>query len=265
MTMHVLNRQGCPLHFWVGGPAGRPLVVFTHGACVDHHSFDPTVPVVAQRYRVLNWDVRGHGLSQPMGQPFSLPLVVEDLLALVDHLGYAQAVFVGHSNGSYISQELAFRRPARVQALVVADGTCLTWTHSAFENWLLRLSAAAMRLFPFEMLKTAGLSQMSANKAVQDYTYKAFSLIPKDNFVAIWKGLTAGLHSEPGYRISQPLLLMYGDGDALGDIKKIAPAWAAREPNCQYVVTPNARHFSVLDNPRFFSQAVMDFLQKWAP
>jgi 3-oxoadipate enol-lactonase len=263
ITEYVLERKSCPLHYWLGGLEGRPLVVFTHGACVDHHSFDPHIPVVAQRYRVLNWDVRGHGKSQPMGEPFSLPLAVEDLLAIVDQLGYKKAVFVGHSNGTYISQELAFRHPERVQALVIADGTCITWQHTAFGNWIIHISGDLMGLFPFQTLKKAGLSQVSANKAIQDYTYQAYSVIPKENFLAIWKGLTKGLHAEPDYKITQPLLLMHGDQDAMGDIKKIAPAWASREPNCQYVVIPNARHFAVLDNPQFFNKSLMDFLDKW--
>ncbi len=263
-TESVLERKGCPLHYWVGGPEGKPLVVFTHGACVDHHSFDPHVPVVAQQYRVLNWDVRGHGLSQPIGEPFTLPLAAEDLLALVENLGYEKAVFVGHSNGTYISQELAFRHPERVQALVIADGTCITWKHTAFENWLIHVSGDLMALFPFETLKKAGLSQISANKAVQEYAYQAYSQLSKKDFLAIWNGLTQSLHYEPGYKITQPLLLMHGDDDAMGDIKKIAPAWAKREPNCQYVVIPNARHFAVLDNPDFFNHSLMDFLAEWA-
>jgi 3-oxoadipate enol-lactonase len=265
VTEHVLERQGCPLHYWAGGPEGRPLVVFTHGACVDHHSFDPHIPVVAQRYRVLTWDVRGQGQSQPMGEPFGLPLAVDDLLALVDQLGYAKAVFVGHSNGTYISQELAFRHPERVQALVIADGTCITWQHTAFGNWVINVSGDVMGWFPFETLKKSGLSAVSADKAIQDYAYRAYSAIPRDDFLAIWKGLTQGLHAEPNYKITQPLLLMHGDGDAMGDIKKIAPAWAQREPNCQYVVIPNARHFAILDNPQFFTKTLLDFLEKWAP
>ena len=265
ITEAVLERKGCPLHYWVGGPEGRPLVVFTHGACVDHHSFDPHIPVVAQRYRVLNWDARGHGKSQPMGEPFSLPLAVEDLLAIVDQLGYQKAVFVGHSNGTYISQELAFRHPERVQALVIADGTCITWKRSAFENWLIRVSGDMMALFPYETLKKSALSMVSADKAIQDYTYQAYSLNTKKNFLTIWNGITNSLHSEPGYRITQPLLLMHGDGDAMGDIKKIAPLWARQEPNCQYVVIPNARHFAILDNEPFFTRTLMEFLNKWAP
>jgi pimeloyl-ACP methyl ester carboxylesterase len=222
------------------------------------------VPVVAQRYRVLNWDVRGHGRSQPMGEPFSLALAVEDLLALVDGLGVEKAVFVGHSNGTYISQELAFRHPERVQALVIADGTCITWERSAFENWIIHVSGDLMALFPYETLKKAGLSQVSAVKAVQDYTYRAYSQLTKKDFLAIWNGITGSLHAKPGYVITQPLLLVHGESDLMGDIKKIAPAWAKRAPNCQYVVIPHARHFAVLDNPQFFNQCLMQFLDKWA-
>ena len=261
---HILERKSCPLHCWQGGPEGKPLVVFTHGACVDHHSFDPIVPVVAQQYRVLNWDVRGHGRSQPIGEPFSLSLAAEDLLALVNHLGVEKATFVGHSNGTYITQELAFRHPERVQALVIADGTCITWEHNAFENWLVHVSGSLMALFPYETLKKAGLPQVSANKAVQDYTYRAYSQLTRENFLAIWNGITGSLHAEPGYRIAKPLLLMHGDSDAMGDIRKIAPTWAAREPNCEYVVIPNASHFAILDNPEFFTDRLMAFLDRWA-
>ncbi len=49
LTESVLEREGCPLHYWVGGAVGRPPIVFTHGACVDHHSFDRQIPLVAAR------------------------------------------------------------------------------------------------------------------------------------------------------------------------------------------------------------------------
>jgi 3-oxoadipate enol-lactonase len=260
----ILERRGCPIHYWIGGPEGRPLVVLTHGACVDHHSFDPIAPVIAQQYRVLNWDVRGHGLSQPMGEAFSLTLAVEDLLAIVDLLGYEKAVFVGHSNGTYISQELAFRHPERVQALVIADGTCITWKRSAFESWIVNVSGDVMAWMPYETLKTAGLPLFSNKKEVRDYTYAAFSMLSKKDFVTIWRGITTSLHAEPDYHITQPMLLMHGDQDRTGDIMKIAPLWADREPNCEYVVIPNASHFSTLDNPDYFNKLLLDFLSRWA-
>ncbi len=261
----ILERQGCPLHYWVGGPQGAPLVVFTHGACVDHRSFDPHAPVVAEQYRVLTWDVRGHGLSQPAGAPFSIPLAVEDLLALMDALGYPKAVLVGHSNGTYISQELAYRFPERVQALALADGTCITWPRSALDRWILNASATVMNWLPFETLKKSGLPYISARQEVQAYTYQAFSMLTKAQFIALWNGVITCLHDEPDYRIRQPLLLLHGDDDRTGDIKKIAPLWAAQTPNCQYEVIPNAKHFAILDDPERFTRLLLDFLAQWAP
>jgi pimeloyl-ACP methyl ester carboxylesterase len=261
----VLERKGCPLHYWTAGSAGGPLVVFTHGACVDHHTFDSCIPALADHYRVLAWDVRGHGASQPMGARFTVPLGAEDLLALLDRAGYEQAVLVGHSNGSYISQELAFRHPERVQALVIADGTCITWRHNRLAMLALSSALAAMAVLPFETLKTAGLKSNVLQDKVRDYVYRAYSRISKRDFVAILRGALECLHYEPGYRISQPLLLTHGDEDRMGDIRRIAPLWARREPYCRYVVIPRARHFAILDNPDFFNGLLQEFLHTWVP
>lgn len=50
LSEFVLERL---LHYWIGGPEGRPWVVLTHGAGIDHHSFDLLVPLVAERYRLI--------------------------------------------------------------------------------------------------------------------------------------------------------------------------------------------------------------------
>jgi pimeloyl-ACP methyl ester carboxylesterase len=263
LSEHVLERNGCPIHFWDGGQPGRPLVILTHGLCVDHHSFDPHIPAIAENYRVLAWDVRGHGLSQPAGKPFTVPQAVEDLQAILMAMGYQQAILVGHSNGTYIAQELAFRCPEKVLALVIADGTCITWEHSAFESWLVHTAPAMMKLYPYESLKKASLPYLSASKDVQAYAYAAYSQLSKADFIALNAGMAQALHPEPGYRISAPLLLVHGAEDRMGDIARIAPKWAAREPNCRYEVIPHARHFAILDQPEMFTKMVLAFLEKW--
>lgn len=265
MIENILEREGCPLHYWLGGPQERPLVIFTHGLGADHRSFDRQIPEVIQHYRVLNWDVRGHGVSQPCGKPFTVPRAVDDLLALMDQVGAQQAVFVGHSNGTYIMQELVFRHPERVKALVMADGTCITWKMSALEVWLTHISPSLMNLFPYETLKRSSLPPLSVHPEVQNYAYEAFSMLTKEDYINLWKGTVTCLHAEPGYQIQQPLLLTHGDEDKSGNIAKICPQWAKREANCQYVVIPHARHFAIMDNPVFFNQLMMGFLAKWAP
>jgi pimeloyl-ACP methyl ester carboxylesterase len=90
-------------------------------------------------------------------------------------------------------------------------------------------------------------------------------MIPKPEYITLCESMAECLHSEPGYRITQPVLLVHGDQDRLGDIAKIAPRWAAREPNCRYEVIPNASHMAMMDNPEVYNRLLLDFLSQWVP
>ena len=265
LTEKVLERKGCPLHYWEDGEKDQPLVVFIHGACVDHHSFDLILPAIAARYHVITLDNRGHGLSQPMGELYTTPLAVDDVLALLDAVGSEKAVFVGHSNGTYIAQELAFRCPQRVLGLALLDGTCITWVRPAFEKWLVDTSPVWFKLWPFENLKKTSANMMANKQEGKDYIYRAYSQLSRANFITLWSGIVRCLHAEPDYVIQAPLLLMHGDNDTAGDIKKICPLWAARTPGCQYVVIPDAGHMATFDNPEFINQKLLEFLEKTVP
>ena len=60
----TVERNGFKVHYWTGGLTNAPLVVFTHGATIDHHEWDATLPIVGEHFRVLAVDVRGHGQSR---------------------------------------------------------------------------------------------------------------------------------------------------------------------------------------------------------
>jgi len=261
----ILKRKGCPLHYWLTGQQDRPLVVFTHGALVDHHTFDPQLPVVGQHYHVLTWDVRGHGQSQPMGAPFTVREAVEDLVALLDVLGERQAILVGQSMGGNIAQEMLFLHPERVLALVALDCTCNTLELSALERALLWLARPLFHLYPYELLKKQSARQSAVKPEVRQYLYQAMSQLSKDAFITIMLGSSLCLHYEPRYTITHPLLLLRGEHDRLGNIKSAMPRWAARDAQSQYVVVSGAGHCSNQDNAAFVNTLLLDFLQQVAP
>ncbi|MBA4385554.1 MAG: alpha/beta hydrolase, partial [Anaerolinea sp.] len=95
MKEFVLERENYSIHYWLSGPEKSPLVVFTHGATIDHHEWDATLSIVAEKYRVLTWDMPDHGLSRPA--PFSMAAAKDDLIALLDVIHVDQAILVGHS------------------------------------------------------------------------------------------------------------------------------------------------------------------------
>jgi pimeloyl-ACP methyl ester carboxylesterase len=265
LSENVLQRDGCPLHYGVAGPENRPLVVFTHGACVDCHTFDSHWPVVAEQYRVLVWDVRGHGRSRPMGAAYSLARAVADLLAILDTIQSGPAIFVGHSNGGYIAQEIAFHHPHRVLGLVLANGTCITWPRDARRIRRARFLLRTIDFLPIEWLKRIGLRMGSTRPEVRAYAYRAFSQLPPADFRRILHAVGASIHPEPGYRCGKPMLLIHGEHERWGDIVRLAPLWVAHEPRCRFVAIPGARHFALMDDAPLFNRLLLEFLAECAP
>jgi pimeloyl-ACP methyl ester carboxylesterase len=233
-------------------------VVFTHGALIDHHEWDATLPLVGEHFRVLAWDVRGHGLSRPAA--FDLKEAVDDLLAIRNRLDVNQAIFVGHSMGGNLHQELVFHHPERVQAMVFLDCTWNFQRLSRMESFTLRLAEPIFKIYPHKMLVDQSLAMTAMSKGSQDSLRPAMESLSKAEFIHIMMATTACLHYEPGYTIGKPLLLMVGDQDRTGNIRKIMPVWAAQEPDCRFVIIPNASHAANLDNPDFFHGALLDFL-----
>ncbi len=257
----MLEREGCPIHYWLTGPADAPLVVFTHGAGLDHTEWDTVAPLVAERYRVLTWDGRAHGRSRPAGAGFTVPRAVDDLLVLLDTLGVPAATFVGHSMGGNIHQEVVFFHPERVHALVMLGCTCNTLKLTPADTLGAWLAAPLLRLYPYELLKRQSANISSVRPVVREYLYQTFSLMPKADFATVFAQLLRCLHYEPGYRITAPTLLTHGALDKTGNIRRVAPIWAARDaPFCRYVVIPDAGHVANLDNPDVFNRLLLDFL-----
>jgi 3-oxoadipate enol-lactonase len=261
----IVERNGCLLHYWLTGSEDKPLIIFTHGAGLDRHEFDAQVPLIAQEYRVLTWDVRGHGRSQLRGKEFTIRDALNDLIAILEQLGCDQATFVGHSMGGNIHQELAFYYPSSVRALVMLGCTCNTLKLSPLEMLQTQIAIPLLKLYPWNLLKHQIVQVSASSVEAKAYLNRAFQQISKHNFIAAIAELTKVLHYEPGYRIMQPLLLTHGDNDLTGNIKKIASVWASREPNCRYQVIPQAGHAANLDNAKFFNTLLLDFLHDYVP
>ena len=99
---------------------GSQTLVFLHGVGGGHAAWDDQLPYFAALgYRAVAWDQPGYGDSR-LVEPYDLAQVSGALLRLLDHLGDAQVVLVGHSMGGFIAQDAYARYPARIKALVLS-------------------------------------------------------------------------------------------------------------------------------------------------
>ena len=259
LTENILERNGCPIHYWTGGKADAPLVVFTHGATIDHHEWDTTLPLVGEHFRVLAWDMRGHGLSRPA--KFDLAEAVADLLALLDRLAVREAIFVGHSMGGNLHQEFAYHHPERVTALAMLDCTWNFMQLSASDRFWLKAADPIFMLYPYKTLIDQSVAASAISKDGQQLMRKAMQQLSKDEFVHVLMNSTQCLRYDPDYKITKPLLLMMGDRESTGNIRKAMPLWARHE-GVDLVIIPNARHAANLDQPEIFHRTLLDFLQR---
>ena len=258
LTEGLLKRDGFNIHYWLGGKMDAPLVVFTHGATIDHHEWAATLPLVGEHFRMLAWDVRGHGLSRPA--EFSVAATVQDLVDLLDQLDVPQAMLVGHSLGGNLHQEMVFKHPERVKALVFLDCTWNFQQLSAMDKLMLQMAKPIFKLYPYKTLVEQSVTISAGLKSSQEVLRAGMNQLSKQEFVHIMLTMTACLHAEPGYRIEKPILMLMGDGEATGNIRTVMPMWAKLEPDCRFVLIPNAKHAANLDNPEAFHKHLMAFL-----
>jgi 3-oxoadipate enol-lactonase len=109
----------CEIHHVLEGPADAPVVVLAHPLGGDLRTWERQVGDLSERFRVLRYDMRGHGSSPvPIG-PYSLAELGGDLLALLDRLDIAEASICGVSVGGATAMWTAAHAPERVRRLVV--------------------------------------------------------------------------------------------------------------------------------------------------
>jgi pimeloyl-ACP methyl ester carboxylesterase len=256
----VLSKDGCNIHYWISNRKNYRWLVFLHGAGADHEMFNEQIEAVSEEFNILLWDARGHGLSRPMGDCFSIKLSMEDLVEIMRIEQIDKATFIGQSMGGNTIQEIAFYYPDKVEKLVLVDCTCNTMKLTGLETFYLRITPFLIRLYSWRYLVHASVKASALKPKVQEYLRKAFNRIGKKDFVRIFLATTSCLHYEEGYRINKSILLVYGEQDETGNIKKNASAWASSEPHCTLIEIPQASHCSNQDNPLVFNQALMEFL-----
>ena len=120
--MPIAELNGTKVYYEVTGD-GPETIVFSHGAFLDHTMWQPVVDALSGEYRCVTWDERGHGMT-PGDEPFDYYDLAHDALGLMGLAGASSAVFVGMSQGGWISQRAALTAPDKVRGLVLV-GTSL--------------------------------------------------------------------------------------------------------------------------------------------
>ncbi|NUR85935.1 MAG: alpha/beta hydrolase [Nonomuraea sp.] len=252
---------GCDLAYGDSGGEGPP-VVFTHGAGADHVMFDAQRDHLGARgYRVVTWDLRGHGRSRPDTAGFTAGRALADLRALIQHLELDRPVLAGQSLGGNLSQALVRDDPEAARALIVIDSAWNAGPLSPWERVLLKAAGPLLSLVPAGRLPGLMADASAVTPDARADARRAFGQLTKPEFVRVWRAAVELLDPEPGYRTPVPLCLIRGERDRTGTIAAAMPRWAAAEGIAE-VVIPGAGHLSTQDRPDAVNAAITAFLDR---
>ena len=263
-TTDLLHRpDGSKVAFEVSGSAGDPAVVLVHGFGLTLRMWDPTIPdLVEAGWRVVTLDLRGHGLTNVAGNPgrFTLDAVVDDILALADHLEVDQFVLGGLSLGGFVTLATWVRAPSRLRALVLADSGPGFRNEDARKAWNATATDIAERIEADGSTAVAdlGMTGRSDPAALGLDRHRS----PRDLGAAA-RGFLAQFDSrgmDALATITAPTIVLVGEDDTA--FLAAARTMTAKIPNAQSVVIANAGHVSNVDNPEEFNRHLIGFLRK---
>ena len=121
--MAIANLDGDRVYYRLEGAAGRPVVALSHSLGLDHTMWDPQVAALTARFRVLRYDLRGHGGSDATPGDYTVEQLGRDALALLDRLGLDRVAWCGVSLGGMVGQWLAAHAGDRLSDLILANSS----------------------------------------------------------------------------------------------------------------------------------------------
>jgi pimeloyl-ACP methyl ester carboxylesterase len=259
-------------HYEDEGPtppsAGRDTpVVLIHGHSADLRLWEPQVPaLLGAGWRVVRYDVRGHGRSSVPATGYSWEHYLADLRALLDHLRVERAHLAGISMGGAITLQLALEEPGRVASLTLLDSALPGFAYSPeFEDDVERLRDAVRADGPRAALERHWLThpifdgvrrRPEAFAALQRMVldYPAADYLDEAEYTPPERPAIERLHE-----VRVPALVVVGELD-LPDFLIIADILAENLPQARKLVVPDAGHLPSLERPEEVNAALLSFL-----
>lgn len=258
----IINKIECA--FCDYGGTNIPLI-FIHGFPFNKDMWNDQVSALKDKYRVITYDVRGHGNSSSGNETFSVRLFAEDLIALMDYLEIGKAVVCGLSMGGYILLTALENQLHRFAGIILADTQCIADS----------LEVKAARKKAIESVRTNGIETYAEENVKKLLTPQSISArSSRARRVKSWiiangeETICSTLEALAGreetcdvlHRVKVPSLIIVGAED------KLTPPSAAMMlhhgiKDAQLEIIEEAAHLSNLEQPDIFNNLLLTFMK----
>lgn len=259
-----LTVNNCNFSYNDEGTEGAPTIIFIHGFPLNKSMWNKQVNALKDNYRVIAYDIRGHGNTEVGTLDFSIDLFVKDLISFMDALKIEKTILCGLSMGGYIALNAIENYAERFSALILSDTNCTADAPEAKEK----------RMKTIENIKANGVEKLADDLLPNLFAPESFKTNPKE--IAAVKemivtttipSLTKSLHALANRKetcsklsgIKVPVLIL------VGEVDKITPPEAAKAmqekiKDASLQIIPQAGHLSNMENPTEYNSQLMKFI-----
>ncbi len=248
--MATLNRNGVNLHYVDEGSG--PAILLTHGFGASSRMWEGQVEAFRDRYRIIAWDMRGHGDTDSPEDPaeYTEPATVADIAAILDACGVESAVVGGLSLGGYMSLAFNLAHPERTDALMLFDTGPGYNNPKGREGWN---QFAIRRAEAFETKGLASLGESAEVKAARHRSAEGLAKAARGMLTQRDASVIQSLTS-----IDKPTLVVTGANDQ--NFLAAHGYMSENIPGAMNFLIADAGHAANIDNPADFNAAVETFL-----
>ena len=258
----LITANGIRINYELSGRKDGPVVILSHSLASSLKMWEPQMEMLRSHFRVLRYDTRGHGLTETTMAPYTLELLGEDALGLLDVLGMDRVHWVGLSMGGMIGQAIALNHPKRLKSLALCDTSAII-PAEAQPIWDERIEGVRRKGMESQLETTMERwftpSFFNLNPPMLTLIKEEFLATPAEGYIGCAGAIRRLNYLERLGEINLPTFIMVGEDDPATPVSA-SRAIHKHIKNSKLVIVPFTRHLSNVEQPRVFNENLVEFL-----
>jgi len=261
--MNFATINGVTIHHQlIGAAEGKPTLVFANSLGTDFRIWRDVVVALAGEAAIVNYDKRGHGLSDIGNAPYQMDDHVDDLIALLEYLNVSNAVISGVSVGGMIAQGVYAKRPDLVSGLILCDTGHKIGNEDFWNDRIELISKNGLEAFADTILERWFTSQFRTPDNADFAGYRNMLVrTTLDGYIGTCTALRDADFTDEAKRIAVPTLCMVGDQDG-STPPALVEELCALIPKSQYELIKDCGHIPSIEQPEAVVQHIRNFLAR---
>lgn len=263
--MQRVNVNDIDIAYRIDGEDSKPWLIISNSLATDHRMWDQQMAILTKTNRVLRYDTRGHGQSNSSSGAYTFPLLVGDVIGLMDILDVKSADILGLSLGGMTGLGLALDYPERVNRLICCDARADS-PESYAKGWrdrieiVRRKGSSALVDATLERWFTDTFRSNPENVKIIESISAMIVETSVDGFCGCAAGLTTLNYAPRLMDIEAHCLFIVGEEDSAAP-PEVMKSMAESVPKHDFVAIENAAHLSNLNNPTEFNKIIGHWLE----